>query len=213
MKRDDIKTGGVYAYQESRSLRAFYKPCLILDTQVYVKDRRTHQLSPVTGPPRGSRGLSVPSRGLLAVLLDFTADDQDYEGKLARVRELAEVTNLSTVNVDVYLAQSNLMDDDERLGRYALITNMAYLHGDYLQVAARERKEREEAEYQRAQRQEQNARDADSFEQLKTRLEHLGITGTFLRSYRQIGNLYLDDVTRLVELAERGHQPESADES
>ena len=59
MKRNDIKTGGVYAYQESRSLRAFYKPCLILDTQVYVKDRRTHQLSPVSGPPRGSRGLSV----------------------------------------------------------------------------------------------------------------------------------------------------------
>ena len=96
------------------------------------------------------------------------------------------------------------MDDDERLGRYVLVTNMAYLHGDYLQVAARERKEREEAEYQRAAASRSRTPVTQAtFEQLKTRLEHLGITGTYLRSYRQIGNLYLDDVTRLVELAER----------
>jgi hypothetical protein len=173
---------------------------LILDTQVYEKDRRSGTLTPTSNPPHAGRW-NQNSRGLPAVLLDFTDDDPDYEEKMARVREVAGVTSFVANGL---LVRTALEEDGEHLGYYQLVTSMAYLHGDYLTLAASQRAADEESEVRRAAQEEQDARDAEAFERLKARLEHLGITGTYLRSHQQIGNLYLDGVTRLVDLAEAG---------
>lgn len=224
MKFADIKAGEVYGYNESTAHIYRYEACLVISRALFLYLRHgDRKLAPApsecTSPQSGGRWRN-DQVGILVVHLGFTASDPDYDAKLARVRELATVkAALAGLNGSPeYLYDPGDSTRDVRdgtdaqtgqpvvLGRYALLSNQRYLHGDYrtlqagLDEAARLRNEYAEGAEQ-ARTVAVKARN-----ELADRLDSLGLTGYHVQSYESPGtrmSIKADDLEALVEMAEK----------
>lgn len=209
MKITELKAGHVYGYSETNRPYSV-SPWLLLSKDRYKVENgramvaRTDVFERADQRTHLGMGHQYPytTCGYPAVQLSFRHNDSDYDAKLARVIFLADYRNNTKNN-------SEIIDDGVVLGRYRLITNTRYLHGDYLQwVADDERADRQRAQIAQeheAERQGNLAR----YRALEARLRALGLTGYAVCDYEEptcFEGLRFEDMDTLLDLAEYGNE-------
>ena len=203
MKRADIEPGKVYGYSEGTTRIYRYDPVMVVSTDLYMIDRYKRTLGPADEYHRtitSGRRSYDNAVGLLAVnLTPEGLSNLDVVGSL--VTPEAAVAGINGGGRDITLPRGLAV-----LGRYTLITNQRYLHGDYATL---------QAELDEADAPAQRARPTGPsrtawpawprYRALEGRLGALGITGYAVGDWEnksRFEGLRFEDMDTLLDLAE-----------
>lgn len=189
MRKQDIKPGVVYAYAQSRKPWS-YDAVLILDTKQLYQWRRY--------APFGLEKARAGARPSTA--RHWGQEPIGYLILKGKAEELATL-NWERVYLKFLEAGTNYEHLDIEEGskaRFGLVTNLAYLHGEYHEVVTAHEKAEREAQERRRRAEEHQARERARAEAAVTGLQRAGLSSAFaVGTYGRGVQLSTEDAERL----------------
>jgi hypothetical protein len=208
VRKADIKPFEVYGYSEHRTGIYHYSPVMVISTDMYERSRYGERnLVPARPGMQRFQRASFGSGNMYTVgMIMVELADASHD----TVRKLRELVSTDAAMEAINSGERNIMDPDDpekRLGRYGLLTNQRYLHGDYYELTrALEDSRRRDARLREEREQARKAAVAEH-EALADRLDKLGLTGYHRASYESPGTtvkVKVGDLEELLRLAELG---------